>query len=506
MKKWILIICLLLLPGCVFAKEFKQMNQTVNSNNLCMNNKANTYKLSNDDYLVAESGYLTRITSNGTEVWSFEVDSMYYDILLIDDYVYVSGYDYDLRKIDISNGNVVKTIDGINASKLAKQGNYIIAIVDGFVFRLDQNLNEVDDYNSSSDLDANQYTYNFSVTTDDNYVYIINMVGTPFDSTYTDNQGVEQTYVDYDYDSRIIKLDQNLNYISSLPINEDYLSMYDYGGAFFTDNKDNLYIVDGIIVKINKQGNTEILYDPYQNINEETGANSMIIKNYEAGTIVGNYLVVGGSSGTVDYNPPSIKNYMKLNVMEPAIHSIDNGIPIVDVYDMSNKLVEEHELKSNSRNDNTFYVYNINKNSNDGFLVKWASYYDNGMVKASVSGTCPLYVSEFGKVRGVKVNVNGSGSVRITPNDCACGDLVTLDIDEKPGYYLRSVTVRDANGKKIKVKNNQFTMPCNGDVTIDAQFREITNPKTSSVIIISILLGTIIFGSTVAVGKKVFNN
>ena len=115
----------------------------------------------------------------------------------------------------------------------------------------------------------------------------------------------------------------------------------------------------------------------------------------------------------------------------------------------------------------------------------------------------PLNVTEFGKVGKVKVNVKGLGKVKIVNDDCACGEEVELVTTPENGYYLRSLVVRDADGKKITVKNNKFVMPCNGDVTVEAQFRKIVNPETSSIIIISILLGFMIVGSTIIVRRKV---
>ena len=501
MKKGSLIIIivfgLFLLPNSVFAKEFKQINQITNNNNLCITNNSDTYQLPNGDYLVAEGGILVRINSNGTEVWSYDADEDYFNTLLIDNYIYLATYD-GVVKIDVSNGNVVKHSTNAYPYKLVQLGNYILGIDDGYVFKFDQNLNVINVYYTGEGLESGQITYNANITADDNNIYVINMVGTP-------RQNTGQTYTSYSYETRIIKLDSNLNVVGTLPINEYYLNLYYDESAFFTDNNGNLYMVDEIIVKVDKFGNTIILYNPYDDYAppRTRASNTMIIKDYTAGTIVGNYLVVGGVSG---YIPSSNKNYNNVAYLKGAMNGLNNLTPIVDVYDMDNNLVEEHELEANNSNYDEFDVYNISKSSNEGFLVKWITIkYDDGpdIIKGLLEEKCPLTVTEFGKVRAVKINVKGSGTVRITPNECACGDVVTLDIDEKPGYYLRSVVVRDSSGKKIEVKNNQFVMPCDGAVTVDAQFREITNPKTNSIIIISVILGVLLIGTTL-VRRKVF--
>ena len=534
----IIFSCFLILPNNVWAKEFKQINQTssvlryyesitkkakspIYSNG---QNKSDTYKLDNGDYLVAGPSALSRMSSSGTLIWSVPINDMFYDVTLLGDYVYLGGTYGPVLKIRLSDGVVVKENDEFPGYKLVNDGTYIYSIFENYIVKFDQNLNIVDDYNCSSDLTDGKISYNYSVTIDDDYLYLINLVGTPYQYTYTDNEGVSHTATGYDYESRIIKLDMNLNKIDVMKVNTYNLDDIGFGGpneqaTFFKDNNGNLYLVDDYIIKVDKYGNAEMLYDPRPS---DVSSNVLRTKIYTAGTIVGNYLVVGGLDITVSKN--GISNQSLYNgaatLADPDLNSasvpmnspvIRDLIPIVDVYDLNNKLIETHELKADNESDNSFNALNISKTSTEGFLVKWTSTRENldmmfkyNALEESTPNNMSLIVTEFGKVGKVKINVKGLGKVRIVNDDCACGEEVELVTTPEKGYYLKSIVVRDVNGKKITVKNNKFVMPCNGDVTVDAQFRKIVNPKTSSIIIICILLGFMIVGSTIIVKKKRF--
>lgn len=479
----VILTCFILLPNNVNAKVFKQINQTGREQSSNLINHTESYKLDNGDYLISASKYIARISSDGTIVWTYDTNQVDNDMIIIGDYVYIGSRSESLKKIKLSDGTLEKKEKNIKPDELAAYGNFIIAISNDYVLKIDQNLNVVKEFVDES-LNSNQYSYYLNVVTDDTYIYVINVVETIDNNTST-------------YDSKIIKLDSNLNKINTMPINEYYLNQHNYGETFFTDNSGNLYIVDDYILKVNSNGTSRLLYNPYD-------GNSNNTKKYQSGTIVDNYLVVGG----LNYDISGSKYNGK------AVETI--GIPIVDVFDSNNNLVEEHELKTNLFNAYSFDVYNINTTSTDGFIVKWISRqpgvasaesltnqlgYSNGPTSVNL-----LNVTEFSRIRNVKINVKGSGSVKVSSTDCVCGEVVKLTIEQKEGYYLKNLVVRDSNGNKIKVKDNQFVMPCDGDVTIDAQFREIINPETSSILIIAILLVTIIIGSTMLVRKKNIQN
>ena len=490
----VIITCFILLPNNVEAKVFKQVNQTGREQSSSQINHTESYKLDNGDYLISASKYIARISSNGTVVWTYDTNQVDNDMVILGDYVYIGSSSESLKKIKLSDGTLEKKEKNIKPDELAVYGNYIIVIVESSVLKVDQNLNVVKVYEDNN-LDDSQYSYYLNVASDDSYIYVINVVET----VETDVEAGGTTY-----DSQIVKLDGNLNKVTSMPINEYYLNQHNYGETFFTDNSGNLYIVDEYILKINNDGTSRLLYNPYDHDKRNA-------KVYQSGTIVDNYLVVGG----LYYNGfrGNGKKYETI------------GIPIVDVFDANNNLVEEYELKTDKPNLYRFDVYNINTTSTDGFIVKWLGrdYYDDyaltqyvgdfsnvidGQFSASSNplNNNVLNITEFSRIRNVKLNVKGSGSVKVSSTDCVCGEVVKLTVEQKEGYYLKSLVVRDINGNKIIVKDNQFVMPCDGDVTIDAQFREIINPETSSILIIAILLVTIIIGSTLIVRKKSIQN
>ena len=71
-------------------------------------------------------------------------------------------------------------------------------------------------------------------------------------------------------------------------------------------------------------------------------------------------------------------------------------------------------------------------------------------------------------------NITGSGTVDASPTTAAKGDTVTLTATPDDGYKIKSVTVKDSNGKDVPVTDNgdgtyTFTQPA-GDVTVTAVF------------------------------------
>ena len=68
------------------------------------------------------------------------------------------------------------------------------------------------------------------------------------------------------------------------------------------------------------------------------------------------------------------------------------------------------------------------------------------------------------------------GDVTVSPKNASKGDTVTITVKPDSGYELDTLTVKDASGSKIKVKDNgngkfTFTMPAS-KVTISAEFAE----------------------------------
>ena len=69
------------------------------------------------------------------------------------------------------------------------------------------------------------------------------------------------------------------------------------------------------------------------------------------------------------------------------------------------------------------------------------------------------------------------GDVTVSPKNASKGDTVTITVKPDSGYELDTLTVKDASGSKIKVKDKgngkfTFTMPAS-KVTVSAEFAEI---------------------------------
>lgn len=64
-----------------------------------------------------------------------------------------------------------------------------------------------------------------------------------------------------------------------------------------------------------------------------------------------------------------------------------------------------------------------------------------------------------------------NGTVEASATAAKKGTEITLTITPDEGYLFDAVTVKDADGKDIEVKDNKFTMPAS-DVTVSATFKE----------------------------------
>lgn len=483
MKKNIIIFLIVFgifvfLPSNVLGKEFKQINQISKEQNYYWENYRDTYKLSNGDYIVASGEYLARISSNGSIVWINDAYTYDYEILVLDDYVYVS-YEESLDKINISDGSVNKHRSIPYAYRLVNLGEYIYALDDdGNVVKLDKDLNAIEVFDTNDGLSSNQYSYNANMYADNTYIYVLNIVGTEISSN------------NEEYETQILKFDSNLNKVGTLSVSEKQLDSFYEPGQFFTDKNGNMYLISGLIAKIDKNGSMKMIYDYPFYLNGRS-SHPTKFKYYSSGVIVDNYIVAGGLDVELNPNYPIIK-------------------PLVHIYDLNGKYIEEYELKSNNIDHNNFEIFNVSTTSTNGFIVKWVSGVfieqetQSGSFLGPNSNDNPLLnVTEFARINPVKINVKGMGNVKIKNSDCACGEMAELDITPKAGYYLKSLVVRNSAGQKIEVKDNKFVMPCDGDVIIDAQFREITNPKTNSIIIISVIVLISAIVSTIVVRKRV---
>ena len=101
-----------------------------------------------------------------------------------------------------------------------------------------------------------------------------------------------------------------------------------------------------------------------------------------------------------------------------------------------------------------------------------------------VNGTLTIYSrssgggsSSSGSSYTVSVPSAKHGDVTVSPKSASKGDRVTVTVKPDSGYELDTLTVKDASGSKIKVKDKgngkfAFTMPAS-KVTVSAEFAEI---------------------------------
>lgn len=90
----------------------------------------------------------------------------------------------------------------------------------------------------------------------------------------------------------------------------------------------------------------------------------------------------------------------------------------------------------------------------------------------------------------IKVFVEGKGQIEVIENS-TMGEYVEFKVIPKEGYVLSKIHITDANGNVVTYTGNTFTMPSH-DVTIEAEFKRVSNPATSTFAIIGIILITLI--------------
>lgn len=92
------------------------------------------------------------------------------------------------------------------------------------------------------------------------------------------------------------------------------------------------------------------------------------------------------------------------------------------------------------------------------------------MPKSNVDVTVTFKLKPADKYN-VTVSQTTNGSVSAEPTSQEAGKTVNLTVKPEQGYKLEKLSVKDASGNYVSVKNNSFTMP-KTDVTVSATFKK----------------------------------
>lgn len=122
------------------------------------------------------------------------------------------------------------------------------------------------------------------------------------------------------------------------------------------------------------------------------------------------------------------------------------------------------------------YTMSVDENTNIYTFTKKASTGGGGGGGGGGSST-PTYTVTTGST--------SNGTVTVSPKNPTKGSTVTVNVTPLDGYQLDTLTITDANGKKVEVKKKTdteytFTMPAS-KVTVSAVFVEIPEEPTPSV-------------------------
>ena len=85
-----------------------------------------------------------------------------------------------------------------------------------------------------------------------------------------------------------------------------------------------------------------------------------------------------------------------------------------------------------------------------------------------------VVVNVYCKKIDYKITCASAQNGKVTTNTATAnvGDIITITVTPADGYELKSLTVKDADGNAIEVKDGEFEMPAS-DVTVSAAFKKI---------------------------------
>lgn len=206
---------------------------------------------------------------------------------------------------------------------------------------------------------------------------------------------------------------------------------------------------------------------------------------FYTGSVTGNTLTFTNPNGFSSFTV-SKKNDAKAEIngigyasLQDAIHDVANGGTIKlltggQTATVSQEISFKVDLNNFTANitAGSGYTMSVDESTNTYTFTKKASTGGGG------GGTStPTYT--------VTTGTTSNGTVTVNPKNPTKGSTVTVNVTPNDGYQLDTLTVTDANGKKVEVKKKTdteytFTMPAS-KVTVSAAFVEIPEEPTPSV-------------------------
>lgn len=168
-------------------------------------------------------------------------------------------------------------------------------------------------------------------------------------------------------------------------------------------------------------------------------------------------------------------------VINGGTYTSKNNAAILEYADEAGTSVVEMAITDGKfTGDDTIGAINVSesfKGKNTGFITggTFSSEIDKDFVKTGLVEKPQADGSIIiGEPRKVVVTEAENGKVTADLETAVKGETVTISATANEGYEIDTIVVKDADGKKVEVKDGKFIMP-DSDVTITVTFKEIKN-------------------------------
>lgn len=110
-----------------------------------------------------------------------------------------------------------------------------------------------------------------------------------------------------------------------------------------------------------------------------------------------------------------------------------------------------------------------------------------------------IVLQQYTPIYDIEKKTDGNGTIEAIEKSKS-GETIKYKVTPKEGYKVEKITIIDANGRSIEIKDNEFIMP-SADVIIEASFI-VDNPNTSSNIYLGIAIIILVVGAFIIKKNK----
>lgn len=284
-------------------------------------------------------------------------------------------------------------------------------------------------------------------------------------------------------------------------------SQHHYG-----DSVDSFYFNEhGLIITSNNS--TDIIKIDLNNQTLEKVDNTYCYNNYESPTDERKAISKTEYNKLVNYLMDKNIIYDKTEVLDYAVESENNYVTIVYKEGTgfhllsTSKLLNGEVYNTSLRNEDfgNSYIYDVELFSKEKSVVVFLSAgyggcpVSNNFFEDEYECSNTLVYQEYSPHFYIEKKTDGNGTIEAIEQSKS-GEKIKYKVTPKEGYKVEKITIIDANGKSIEIKDNEFTMP-SSPVLIEASFI-VDNPNTSSNIYLGMAIIILVVGAFIIKKNK----